>query len=54
MAHERDDDNPHAFNDVAPGDSGPGEPGYEGRVQLGDVGDEPDSMPDQQPNTPTA
>lgn len=37
-----DKDHPHAFNDDAPGDSGPGEPGYEGEVTIGDEGAAPE------------
>jgi hypothetical protein len=38
----KDKEHPHAINDDAPGDSGPGEPGYEGEVTIGEEGAAPD------------
>jgi hypothetical protein len=38
----KDKEHPHAFNDVAPGDSSPGEPGYDGEVTIGEEGGAPE------------
>ena len=44
---DRDEDHPHAHNADAPGASGPGEPGYDGDVRVGDEGAVPDQLGDE-------